>query len=100
MSDPSTTNNDGVHPLARRFSFLDAPSFRRRMWIVLGLLTLAVTAYDFIADRHDYLAFAETPAFYALAGFGAFTFVVLMGWPLRRLLSRRETYYSESDKNA
>lgn len=86
-----------VHPLARRFLFLDTPSFKARVLVFLGVLTLVLGIADFAVHRHAYFAFERFPGFFVLFGFSAFAFVVLSGWPLRRLLGRPENYYGGED---
>ncbi len=54
------------------------------------------------ADGHAHAApeMESVRGFYALFGFAAFAFVVLTGWPLRRLLARPETYYGDEGDDA
>ncbi len=97
---PAADKNKGVHPFARHFLFLDSPRFRSAMFWVLGVLTLGLGLVDLAIHRHTYFAIEKTPAFYALFGFAAFTFVVLVGgYVLRGLLSRPETYYDQDESD-
>ncbi len=91
---------DGIHPFARPFLFLD--DTRARNIISAAVLALAVILLlaDLLVSRHDYLHFAETRTFYALAGAAALSIVVLSAWPLRALLGRKEDYYGEPDDDA
>ena len=101
-----------IHPLARAFSWVDDKGIRNSMWIVLGVITLLLALLDFGVDRHSVFkhggdhhgdhgekAMEAAKGFYAFYGFGAFALVVLCGWPLRKLLGRREDYY-DGDSDA
>mgnify|MGYP004068077959 FL=1 len=50
--------------------------------------------------RHAYFSIDGTTGFNGLWGFGAFTLVVLAGWPLGRLLRRSEDYYDDEEEPA
>ena len=50
--------------------------------------------------RHAYFSIDALTAFHAWWGFGAFALVVLAGWPLGRLLRRREDYYKDEQEPA
>lgn len=89
-----------VSPLVKRLAFLDAKAFRDRVWIGLAVLLVGLIGADLIVHRHDYFDAAERFGFYGVFGFAAFALVVLSGWPLRRLLGRRETYYGGDDDGA
>ncbi len=91
-------SEDIMHPLSRCFAWVDSHSVRNAIGVLLGVAALVLALLDFIIHRHAYIALEGTPGFYALVGFGAFAFVVLMGWPLRRLLSRPPNYYSDEDQ--
>ena len=84
-----------LSPLARLLGLLDPKPVRRAMWIVLGLAAIGLGVVDVIHHRHEIAEAEGLPGFYAVFGFLAFTFVVLSGWVLRRVLSRPETYYGE-----
>lgn len=88
-----------VHPVARRLSFLEAASFPRRLTIGLAAGFIVLAGVDVVHRRHALFSWEGIWGFHAVYGLAAFTFVVLMGWPLRRLLSRPETYYGEGDEN-
>ncbi len=92
----SRTSEEGIHPMSRLlFGWVEAPGIADRiLWGVAGL-SLLLIGLDFLVERHEKVALAAAPAFYALWGFGAFAFVVLMGWPLGRLLRRDEDYYGD-----
>lgn len=50
--------------------------------------------------RHTYFDIDAITAFHAWWGFGSFALVVLAGWPLGRLLRRREDYYDDEAEPA
>ena len=66
--------------------------------VILALVISAciiITLIDLIIQRHEYFSQAELLSFYGIYGFIAFSFVVLMGWPLGRILRRGENYYGD-----
>lgn len=91
---------DGVHPFARPFLFLDNSRVRNIISACVLALAAILLLVDLFVSRHDYLHFAETKTFYALFGFAAFAAAVLSGWPLRILLGRKEDYYGEPEDDA
>jgi len=98
MSDSS--EREAIHPLARRLSFIEAASFPRRLTLAFAVVFLALAGVDLVHHRHALFTWEGFWGFHAWYGFAAFSFVVLMGWPLRRLLSRPEDYYDEDDGDA
>lgn len=58
--------------------------------VVCGVLLLA----DFLIDRHPHVPGEAFPLFYAIAGFLAFTLIVLGAKQLRRLIRRDEAFYA------
>ena len=92
--------NDTIHPIARRLRFIESARFGRRLTWTMLVAAVALAAVDFVHHRHALFTWESFPGFHALFGFAAFSFVVFMGWPLRRLLSRPETYYREGDEDA
>lgn len=75
-------------------------SYRHTGNIIFALLLVAcagLTIIDFFIDRHEYFGEAELLSFYGIYGFFAFGFVVLMGWPLGRLLRRDENFYGDGE---
>jgi len=99
MNEDPNRSDDRVHPLARRVAFIDSPAFGQVFLVVLAIASVALALVDLIHHRHVLFSWDGFPGFHALFGFGAFTFVVLMGWPLRMLLSRPESYYGEGDED-
>lgn len=93
----STSPAPAIHSTAGVSDFLfgwtRSPKAGPFVLIALGLLGLFLAGLDFVLHRHSKFALEAAYGFYALFGFLAFSFVVLMGWPLRRLLGRPEDYY-------
>jgi hypothetical protein len=89
-----------IHPIARRLRFLEAPGFPRRLMLALLAAFVVLAGFDIVHHRHALFTWEGLWGFHALYGLGAFTFVVLMGWPLRAVLTRPETYYGEGDEDA
>ena len=78
------------------------PAARAR---VAGLATLrtipiAIEAVSLIQSPHGPLSLHNLPGFFGLFGFLAFSFAVLSGWPLGKLLRRPEDYYDTSSGEA
>ena len=95
-----TPEHDIVHPISRRLGFIEKAGFGRRLTLIMLVLAVALAGVDLVHHRHTLFTWEGFPGFHALFGFAAFSFVVFMGWPLRRLLSRPETYYREGDGDA
>lgn len=93
-------DRDAIHPLSRRFLFIETQGFKTFVFIALAIATLGLAAIDFAFHRHAYFDFEGWRGFYALVGFVSFSFAVLCGWPLRRLLGRPENYYGGGDEDA
>lgn len=87
---------DAIHPAARYFLWLESPLVKSGFLFVIGLASIALGALDLIHHRHEYVSWAEWHGFYAWFGFASFAFAVLMGWPLRSLLGRKEDYYEKA----
>lgn len=95
--DPHATDDD-MHPMAKvLFGWVGAPLTGRIIFWGLGLLALILLAVDPLMHRHVKADIEGYFGFYGIYGFVAFAFVVLMGWPLGRLLRRPENYYGDID---
>lgn len=93
----SMTSNEGVHPMAKvLFGWTEAKHIGAIIFWGMAILSFALILVDVFVVRHEKLEFANATGFYGLWGFGAFTFVVLMGWPLGHLLRRDENYYGDA----
>lgn len=89
---------DEMHPVSKLlFGWVDDPRTPRFVLIGISVLCGILVLSDLIVNRHDYFQIAESTAFYAIWGFGAFAIAVLSGWPLGALLRRDEDYYGEAD---
>ena len=93
----SRTTEEGVHPMAKvLFGWTEAKNIGAILFWVMAGLSLALVAADLLIARHEKIAFANSVGFYGIWGFLAFSFVVLMGWPLGKLLRRPEDYYGDA----
>jgi hypothetical protein len=98
-------------PQSEKTGWADAPAFRKGLIAALAISAFAAAAAGFapqwanphpffesIAAREtDRLWRAVSPIFHALYGFVAFSFIVLAGQHLRRLVARKEDYYDERE---
>ncbi len=84
----------GEHPLSvLLFSWMRGKMFLRVFAIALGLVGLASIGLEFWLSHKPIKDVTSMPGFYAGFGFIAFALAVLSGWPLGKLLRRREDYY-------
>lgn len=91
-----TPSEEGVHPMAKiLFGWTEGKHVGTMIFWGLAILSVGLVLVDLIASRHEHISFANATGFYALWGFASFAFVVLMGWPLGRLLRRGEDYYGD-----
>ena len=120
MSEPGKTkgidhgetpvDDTRMSPVARvLFGWTAKPWAGKFMFWLLLALSVILIALEPIAEalthgehhfRHAYFGIDATPFFYAMWGFGSFALVVLMGWPLGKLLRRREDYYGDEEEPA
>lgn len=77
------------------FGWTEAKATPLIIFIVLGISGLALALVDLAHIRHDGFVIENTIGFYALAGFAAFAFAVLSGWPLGKALRRDENFYGD-----
>lgn len=90
----------------------DSPIFRKGFLIFLLTAALAASAAGFVPalqNHHPHFDGegaappaasvwrALSPVFFAVYGFAAFSFIVLVGQHLRRLVGRKENYYDERE---
>lgn len=92
MSDAPENKND-IHPVSRRFLWLDKAWAREAPFWIFLVLALGLLSVEFVHHRHGYSQIEESFGFYVWMGFFGFCFAVLMGWPLRALLSKPADYY-------
>lgn len=92
-----TPSAEGIHPLSQiLFGWTHRKGIGNVIFWVLLVLSIFVLSVDFFVRRHDYLTFANYSGFYGIWGFVAFSFAVIMGWPLGHLLRRDENYYGDA----
>ena len=101
MSDPhGQDEDDKVHPIAKAlFGWVELKRTPDLIFYGLAIVSVLLIAVDFVFPRHDKVAFANNYGFYAIYGFVAFSFVVIMGHPLGKLLRRDENYYGDQDED-
>lgn len=102
MSDTShnrdRTDEDKIHPIAQLlFGWVTGPKVGGFIFWGLAILSVLLILADFRSGRHPHTEVESYLGFYGFYGFCAFGFVVLMGWPLGRLLRRGEDYYGDQD---
>lgn len=86
------------HPTDKGWA--DRKSFRIAFlaFLVLACIAAAVSGYlPQFRKEHPHFAVEGLGAFFAVYGFVAFSFIVLAGQHLRRLVARKETYYDERE---
>ena len=101
MSDPNgPKKDDKVHPVAKALfgwvEFKRTPDF---IFYGLAALSVLLIAADLVVGRHEKVEMANNMGFYAIYGFAAFSFVVIMGHPLGKLLRRDENFYGDQDED-
>jgi len=99
-SKKALSNPENLSVLAKRFLWADSVSSVNRVISYLGILCAFLFILDFIVHRHAYAPAEGLPGFYAIVGFIAFTFIVLAASQLRRLILRKENYYSPNNVDA
>ncbi|MDP1554445.1 MAG: hypothetical protein Q8S09_17270 [Hyphomonas sp.] len=93
----SRSSDEGVHPMSKVFfGWTETKGIGAILFWVMAILSLLLVVADLVVDRHEKIGFASSVGFYGLWGFLSFSFVVLMGWPLGRLLRRDENYYGDA----
>ena len=78
----------------------DTKAFRNGFVALLVVVSLAAAVAGFLPafrKEHPHFAVEETGAFFAVYGFVAFSFIVLAGQHLRKLVGRKEDYYEERE---
>jgi len=97
----SQLGEPGEHPLSvLLFSWMRGKMFLRvfvALLLVAGVAAIALEAMSLAKPIKDV---TSMPGFYAGFGFIAFAVAVLSGWPLGRLLRRREDYYDRRSGEA
>lgn len=80
--------------LVRAVQWVESPAAVRRALVILIGFCAVLFVVDFVVHRHAYAPNEDTPGFYALTGFLAFSFIVLGATALRWLIARPEDYYA------
>ncbi len=97
VSAMSRTSDEGVHPMSKvLFGWTETKGIGAILFWAMAILSLLLVVADLAVHRHEKIGFANSVGFYGLWGFVSFSFVVLMGWPLGRLLRRDENYYGDA----
>ncbi len=65
--------------------------------VIAGLMSVVASLLPAFRNPHPYFGAAEFPGFFAVWGFVAFMFIVLVGQHLRKLVGRKETYYDDRE---
>jgi len=87
-----------MHPMSRLlFGWVDAPRTPVILLLLVIAIAVALVLIGMIAPSHGGFGITHITGFYGLWGFGAFSFAVLSGWPLGKLLRRSEDYYGEAE---
>jgi hypothetical protein len=100
MSHKDEPAGDGEHSLSvLLYGWMRGAGFQKRLVIVLMAIGLAAVALEVLLTPKPVRDPGSIPGFQALFGVVAFGGAVLSGWPLGRLLRRREDYYERPDGN-
>lgn len=76
----------------------DKPGFIRLfMYGLYGACAVAALLGFLFPKAHPHFAAERLPVFFAIYGFVMFSFIVLAGQHLRKLVSRPEGYYDERE---
>lgn len=78
----------------------DTKAFRNAFLVVLAVAALAAAIAGFLPQfqkEHPHFSVERMGAFFAVYGFVAFSFIVLAGQHLRKLVGRKEDYYDERE---
>lgn len=78
----------------------DTKAFRNVFLALLVIASLGAAAAGFLPQfrkDHPHFAVEGLGAFFAVYGFLAFSFIVLAGQHLRKLVGRKESYYEERE---
>jgi hypothetical protein len=99
MSDPKPKDipqlgEAGEHPLSvLLFSWMRTKLFFRCFMALLAAIGAVLIALEFVLSQRPMTSLQSIPGFFGVFGFLAFALAVLSGWPLGRLVRRREDYY-------
>jgi hypothetical protein len=101
---PPRLGEPGEHPVSvLLFSWMRTTLFFRLLMGALagfGVLLIAFEAVTLVDRPGLIYGLEDLPGFFGIFGLLAFSFAVLSGWPLGRLLRRPEDYYDTSSGEA
>ncbi|MEM6648930.1 MAG: hypothetical protein AAF603_01625 [Pseudomonadota bacterium] len=82
-------------------SIWEKPGTLKVIWVFLIASCGAAALGGFILaaqdKMHPHFTIDQFPAFYAVVGFVSFSFIVLAGQHLRKILMRDENYYNDDE---
>lgn len=91
----------GEHPLSvLLFSWMRTPLFAKVFTWALAIAGLALIGIEMLLSVSPVKDVTQVPGFQGAFGFIAFSFVVLSGWPLGKILRRPEDYYEKRSGEA
>lgn len=91
----------GEHPLSiLLFSWMRGKMFVRAFAVLLLLAGAVAIGLEVLWLAKPVRDATSMPGFHAIFGFGAFALAVLSGWPLGKLLRRREDHYDRRSGEA
>lgn len=92
--------SDHHHNPDEKPGWADTKGFRNAFLAVLVVASLIAAIAGFVPafqKEHPHFEAEGFPAFFAIYGFLAFMFIVLVGQHLRKLVGRKEDYYEERE---
>lgn len=93
-AEPGKDDPASLPPVGRRLLWADNPAAVNRAVTFLMVLCAILFVLDFIIHRHGHFSIEAIYGFYGIAGFVAFTVIVISAKVLRMIIGRDETYYS------
>ena len=91
----------GEHPLSvLLFSWMRTPLFAKVFIWALAIAGLALIGVEMLLSVSPVKDVTKVPGFQGAFGFIAFSFAVLSGWPLGKMLRRPEDYYDKRSGEA
>ncbi len=91
---------EGKSALDKATGWADRPVFVRGLigaLAIVGLLSVVASFIPAFRNPHPHFGGIEFPGFFAVWGFVAFMFIVLVGQHLRKIVGRNETYYDDRE---
>ncbi len=101
LPESNSRHEDSRFPeLAKLFLWADDEKKVEKVVLGLAIFCAVTFVIDLFYHRHAYFSFEGSRGFYPIAGFFAFTVIVLAAGQLRRLIKRPENYYGRRATNA